>query len=368
MNRRQQRKRRWEREPIRVYLRNLRFLGLWSFVLFVAFCSICSSALAVPKIEVVGVSSIDFGQYPAWERKVARYTIRNSGDEPLKIFKVRKTCGCASATIDKKELDPKETATVEVVILPNTIFYLYSKNTFVESNDPDNRFARLNVSGNAIPLFDVGPKTEVNAGRIRTKQPWSYSFSLESTRRGVRLGEPVVKSNYPINVRLTQAAEGSKQYQLAVTMPATTNSGDLMCAISISVIIPEPDKDKPVDQWSVPTNQPPIALSLTGKIGADLNVVPGIAHLSLSDEPVSRKFTLNVLGQRSRELNPGELLLPEQEGITYGVKQDDRKRGLLVTVTFDPEFLKTLYAEEVIPLSFTVPGASSATVVCKIRK
>ena len=199
------------------------------------FLAIISYAEDTGRIEVVGSDTIDFGKYPAWERKVATYTIRNSGEGTLKILKIRKTCGCASANIDKNELKPKETAVLEVVILPYSIFNLYSKNTFVESTDPNNRFLQLNVAGNAIPLVEITPKAEFYAGRIKTGQSWSQSFNLEPTEPGVILGKPDIKSNYPVEAQLNKA-DKSGQYSLSVNLIPTSNSGDLKCLINIPIV------------------------------------------------------------------------------------------------------------------------------------
>ena len=95
--------------------------------------------MAEATIAVVAADTVDFGRYPAREKRVAAYTIKNAGDEPLKIISVRKNCGCASASCDKMLLAPEATGTVEVVILPNSILGLYRKNTFVESSDPKNQ-------------------------------------------------------------------------------------------------------------------------------------------------------------------------------------------------------------------------------------
>jgi len=147
-------------------------------------------ALAGGKIAVVGKDTVDFGKYPAREKKIATYTIRNVGADTLKILRVRKTCGCASATASKSELKPKEEAEVEIIILPNTIFGLFSKNTFIESSDTANRFLKLNTAGNAIPLVEVTPAMSFNAGRIKENTEWKTELSLTATEPGVTLGEP----------------------------------------------------------------------------------------------------------------------------------------------------------------------------------
>ena len=68
-----------------------------------------------------GDGKVDFGRYPARERKEASCRIRNSGDELLKILKVRSTCGaCAEISCEPKELSPGDTAAFRAVILGNS--------------------------------------------------------------------------------------------------------------------------------------------------------------------------------------------------------------------------------------------------------
>ena len=117
-----------------------------------------------------------------------------------------------------------------------------------------------------------------------------------------------------------------------------------------------------------PTNHPPLQIEVTGRVGYELSAVPGIAYMPMSDAPVIRKFSLRVLGQRSRVLDPNELKLPDSKDVTFKTTKAARGNGLDVTATFSPEFTKQLLADEKIPIQFGVPGASSAKVVCKIRR
>ena len=305
------------------------------------------------KIEVVGPNSVDFGKYPAIGKKIAHYRIRNAGKGVLKILKVRKTCGCASATCDKKELKPKETATVEVVILPNSIFGLYSKNTFVESSDPGNRFLRLNVGGNATPLVKIEPKNFIHAGRMQTDKPWTQSFTLTASVPILKLGKPKVEKSHPAETDLKPVGKSANRYQFSVVLVPTTQSGDFNCSVEIPIL--------------TPSNHPPLRLGVSGKIGKELSAVPGILRIPLSEKPVKKTFFLRVLGQRTRILKPDELKAPEDDRTSFEARTDRRRGGLMVTATFSPEFTKALFAEKRIPISFSVPGASSARIVCKTR-
>ena len=324
-------------------------------VLHVCFLVLPLVAWGQGRIEIVGADSVDFGKYPAWEKKVARYTIRNAGEDILRILKVRKTCGCASATCDKKELNPGEEAAVEVVILPNSIFKLYSKNTYVESSDPGNRVIRLNVAGNAVPLVDVDPKAEVYLGRTRLNTPRAQSFLLRATRKGVRLGEPAVESSHPVQTALAPVAEaGDGHWRLNVQVLPSDRSGDFKCSVKARV--------------KAPAGHVPVAVKLSGKIGYELVAIPGIVRLPVSEAAATRRCAFRVMGQRTRVLKPEDLELPEHDHVSFRVSTDRVRRALSVAMTFSPEFTRELFAQETIPLSFRVVGASSATVVCKSMK
>ena len=121
-----------------------------------------------------------------------------------------------------------------------------------------------------------------------------------------------------------------------------------------------------------PTNHAAVKLSLTGRIGAELMPVPQLALLKVADEPVTRRFLLRVVGQRTRVLDPKELLLPEIKGVTFSAAKAPDGKNLSLTATFGPGFTKQLLADDIIPfsvsVSVSVPGLASAKIICKIKK
>ena len=156
-----------------------------------ALISLVMSATAVragtAQAVTVGPTTVDFGRYKAAERKVATYRIRNAGQGILRIVRIRKGCGCATAESNRDVIRHGEEAEIKVVILANSIVGQYSKNTYVETSDPNNRYVRLVVSGNAVPLVQVKPEARVSAGRIPESQQWTQVFQLVPTEEGVRL-------------------------------------------------------------------------------------------------------------------------------------------------------------------------------------
>ena len=151
-------------------------LSRWpSLVLLASLPCVCGNPLAAgPRAEVGGEGKADFGRYPARERKEASYRIRNSGDELLKILKVRSTCGaCAEISCTPRELKPGDTATVRAVILGNSIFGKYRKFIYLQTSDPAKKTIRLTIAGHAVPLVEVAPTRKVHAGRPQVRRPCS---------------------------------------------------------------------------------------------------------------------------------------------------------------------------------------------------
>ena len=335
----------------RLALRSLVASGLLYFLTAHLSCL----AESVGKIEVVGPDTVDFGKYPAREKKIAVYKIRNTGNGVLKILNLHKNCACATAKSNKMELQPKEEAEIEVVILPNSIFNLYSKNVFVENSDQSNRLLKLTMAGNAISLITIKPNDFLNAGYIPLKQPWFQSFDLKASEPGVMLGDVKVESNYPVETGLEKILENEiANYKLNTKLLPASSHGDLSCSMAIPVI--------------QPTNHPPIRIIITGKIGALLHAVPGIAYLPLSNTPITRQFLIRMLGQGTQTLNPESLKLPEHKGVSFDVKLEPDGRVLQVKATFSPEFTKELSSRQKISLPFSIPDASPAEIVCKFSK
>jgi hypothetical protein len=211
-----------------------------------------------PRIAVVGDARKDFGKYPAKERKDASYTIKNEGDETLRIINVRKTCGCAEAKCTKEKLEPGETAEVKGVILEESIFNAYSKNIYVETNDPDQRFLTLTIAGHAVPVVkSVKPSDKIYAGRLPAGKTWKSSVEIEPEDKDLALGEPVVECAYPM--RASVKKEGAV-FKLVIEIDAGEKAGDLKALVKIPVIKPE--------GWK------PVTITVSGKVGAEIAIIP----------------------------------------------------------------------------------------------
>ncbi|MCD6502029.1 DUF1573 domain-containing protein [bacterium] len=112
-----------------------------------------------PKI-VLPEKSFDFGYAPEGFFMVHPYAIRNEGEAELVIERVRTTCGCTSAPLEKTNIEPGDETYVTVIFNSRRYRHRTSKGTIISSNDPVNRSVRATFTANmdttGLP-FEIEP-------------------------------------------------------------------------------------------------------------------------------------------------------------------------------------------------------------------
>lgn len=184
-------------------------------------------------LVVAGAASADFKEYPANLRKEAFFTLANNGTSPAKITAVQGTCGCAEATVAKRELAPGETTELKAAILPESIFGNYSKAVFVRTDAKDQPVLVLMLNGNARPLLDVHPSGIVYAGVLTAGGAWKQSFRIKPQQAGVTFGVPVTDCNYPAAIEVKPEIGGS--VLVTATVDLAEAKGDLRLAVRVPV-------------------------------------------------------------------------------------------------------------------------------------
>ena len=186
-------------------------------------------------VEMKSLASIDFGTYPANERKTAVFVLKNKGDSPLNIVMIRKTCACSEVKAERSKLEPGEETKIEIAVFPESIAGLYSKNVYVETDDPKNRFTALTVSGKALPLFTVKPSEKLYAGMLAPGQIWKTSLLLESKEDALEFGKIQVEG-YPAKAELKELGPG--KFGLDIELKAE-KAGTINSIVKIPVSKPE---------------------------------------------------------------------------------------------------------------------------------
>jgi len=320
--------------------------GLWIVILTMAIALFAGT----PALVAEGSDKADFGRYPAKERKEALFRLCNKGDRLIRLLSIRTTCGCAVNELGAKELQPGESTSLKTVVIENGIFGPYSKNVYVESDDPAQKFLSLSIAGNAVPIVYVKPQDKLSAGRIQAGAPWKQEFLLEASEDGVLLGEPLINANLPAAAELNQVS--NRTHSLSVTIsPPSSVSGDFLCKLSIPVKKPE--------GWI------PISISISGQAGLSLMAVPAqIIIPANATEAVKRTLELKLLGGKG--LGPEMLTFEKPEGIIVEIAQETTGH-LKASVTVPVECFASIKASGGAKLVFHTPNASAAAVTINMR-
>lgn len=312
-----------------------------------------TNLFSAPEITVIGGKEVDLGEYPAKDCKEVKFTIQNTGDEVLKILKVRKTCGCAEATADKVDVAPGEKTVITAVILPNSIFVPYEIKIYVESNAPEARLVLFKVKGSAVPLLKLFPSDKIYVKRIMKGSIWAQVISFKAMQKGIELEEPVVESNYPVELKIVQGELSNPvnlKYDCSIKVEKVV--GDLMCRIKFPVT-------KPVGWKSV-------NIMIFGHIGNSFTAIPTRFKLSTEKSiPIKKEFILRIIDPNEIDPSKVKWMIPKGvSGVEFklsGVNSSTIK----VSAVFDQSFLDSLKVKKKIVIKFEYPDAQPAIVIVK---
>lgn len=130
----------------------------FSALMILAFMT-ASIAFAQPALEVVGGDTYDWGQVQAKDSPLkAKIQLKNSGNETLNISKVKPTCGCTTAPLDKDKLEPGEIATLNVTLNVSHYSGNVTKSIRVHSNDPSASTKYIKLKANVFVPVEFFPK------------------------------------------------------------------------------------------------------------------------------------------------------------------------------------------------------------------
>jgi hypothetical protein len=116
-------------------------------------------AFSQPKIEIVGGNVYDWGQVKIFESPLKTLVkIKNTGNQPLRIFEVKPQCGCTTAPLDKNILEPGEIATLDINLDLKGNLGPVSKDINIMTNDPVNKNVKLILKADAVTSLDKNPK------------------------------------------------------------------------------------------------------------------------------------------------------------------------------------------------------------------
>ena len=145
--------------------------------------ALMGTAFAGPKI-VFTEKEHDFGDLEQGKNGEYFFTFKNAGNEPLKIDKIKTSCGCTASSAEKDLVEPGEKGEVKVVYKTKNRSGSFRQKVRVFTNDPASPETILIIRG----VVKLGPapviavkKPHVDLGVFHMKNRASFSLSVENT-------------------------------------------------------------------------------------------------------------------------------------------------------------------------------------------
>ncbi len=110
---------------------------IFLFLISLLFSFSPSSLSAQPRIQVREGTSLELGEIEEGTVIKKNLTLINAGTGTLRIDSVRATCGCTTAKLKTKQLNPGDSTRVAITIKTDNFRGLLKKNVYLYSNDPD---------------------------------------------------------------------------------------------------------------------------------------------------------------------------------------------------------------------------------------
>lgn len=165
----------------------------------IIFLSVLS--FAQPKLEVLNGDTHDWGTVKLADSPLkAKVQIKNTGNEDLIIEKVKPSCGCTTAPLDKDILKPNETATIDVEMKVSHGGPV-SKNLRITSNDPQTKTKVVRLKADVQELLTITPSKILRFKDLQVGQNSEAKLTLENKDK-----KPITVSSVstePENVKIS---------------------------------------------------------------------------------------------------------------------------------------------------------------------
>lgn len=199
------------------------------------------SLFAQPKLEIVGGDTKDWGKVTLKQSPLKyNLVLKNAGSQPLKLIKVKPTCGCTTAPLKKDELSPGESTTVEVTLSIQGSSGKVHKQIAIETNDPQKPYINYMLQAEVVLPLTVSPTTYLVFDKLQVGIETQSKLKIKNTSEN-KIVLSNVKTNVPelkVNLKNEQVLMPGQEIDL-VAKVKPGKSGNFSARISIATNHPE---------------------------------------------------------------------------------------------------------------------------------
>ncbi|MCM2359834.1 MAG: DUF1573 domain-containing protein [Geobacteraceae bacterium] len=152
------------------------------------------AALAAPQVAVDRPTH-DFGSIGQGQKVEHTFIIRNRGDAPLTIRKVRPACGCTAVTTSASVIAPGRTGEIKATFDSANYSGPVQKTVSLDTDDPKVPSSLLYLKGTVIEEVRINPR-QLNLGQVQVGTTKKASLTV-TNKGGKPLKLTAVKSSLP---------------------------------------------------------------------------------------------------------------------------------------------------------------------------
>ncbi len=237
-----------------------------------------AQASGQPKLAL-SMEEWDFGQKWFGEPAQTELTLTNVGTAPLKIIRVRSSCGCtvgkpkSGGTWNGKVIPPGASEVMVLSYNTRKGAKKVSQKITIETNDPERPRIEFTVRGEVRNIYEAKPANRIIFGQINREDAKTQVLELTNNlEEPVELKLEPLPKNTPFDVRLEELEKG-KRYKLIVSTKPPLENGS-----NIAKVVLRTGLEK------VPTLTYPISAYVRPRV----SVVP---RLLLVSDKIKRPFT-----------------------------------------------------------------------------
>ena len=262
------------------------------------------------------------------------FVVKNEGDAPLEVIKVKPACGCTAAGEHPKTIAPGQSGEFPFSLNSTKLRGAYDKAITITTNDPVNPDMRLKLTGNCKRYVDILP-THAIFGKITDD---------EAQERVLKITNNTEK---PIEVTVDPAIDGPFKFDLVAVKPGME--------FELKVSLQQPYK--PGDYrngTTIKTNvseQAAISVIATATVPERLEILPETVTLNpitTADKPYVRPLRFTNYGKK-----PVKITEAVSDDPVLKVSVNERTEGKAYTINVD------------VPAGYVKPTKENQKIVLK---
>ena len=259
----------------------------------------------------------DFGKVLGGSEIEHTFTLKNIGQEPLKILSVTETCVCTASILTQDEILPGKIGKVSSVLKVPSGNHLIQENILVHTNDPIQNTLTLTFKGEVFVPLTTFPDRFAIGTHNPFQKPLEKRISLH-LQEGVKIIGVRTDSKHMKAALYKDGEIPMINLQLLTTFPVGKYSQNLL-----------------VD-YSYKGEKATHNVYIYGDIVGDLHITPNRLFFGLVKDTSSFSKTITIA---SRDTQPFEIIATESstKSVKVTVTKEENETSYKLTTTIDPE-------------------------------